>query len=185
MGVPPVSTGPPVVYETVTAPGTRNAYGYGPPPTYMTTAGVFGQADPTSQRQPNATGSDSSTAIAVGVVFAIIVLIVSQRPRVALVYVGLVELESVFLMQFLGVLRYRYWQYRRNGGTGTRWEAFFGKSMYKEAKKAKEEQKDTWKNWPMLRYVPKYTFGDMVEDNEKKEKEEEERKKKMAAAAKK
>ena len=57
--------------------------------------------------------------------------------------------------------------------------------MYKEQQKAKVEQKDTWKNWPMLRYVPKYTFGDMVEDNEKKEKEEEERKKKMAAAAKK
>jgi len=76
-GLPPVSTDSPVVYETVTAPGIRNAYGYGPPPTYMTTAGVFGQADPTSQRQPNATGSDSSTAIAVGVVFAVIVLIVS------------------------------------------------------------------------------------------------------------
>jgi len=77
----PVSAGVPVVYETVTAPATRNAYGYGPPPTYMTTAGVFGQADPASQRQPNATGSDNSTAIAVGVIFAFIVLIVSQSRR--------------------------------------------------------------------------------------------------------
>jgi len=93
-GMPPVSTGPQVIYETVTAPGTRNAYGYGPPPTYMTTAGVFGQADPTSQRQPNTTGSDSSTVIAVGVAFAVIVLIVSRKSWKTLVCFALVEYES-------------------------------------------------------------------------------------------
>jgi hypothetical protein len=79
---------------------------------------------------------------------------------------------------------YRYYRYRQNGGQGTTWEAFFGKSKYKTEKVVKAEQKDTWKNWPMLRYVPKYTFGDAAEEADQKEKEEAEKKKKAAAAKK-
>lgn len=145
-----------MVTQTNTAAPVGGGYGYGYGATPVPSAGgVFGSESPYGTEKK--TGNDNSTGIAVGVSFLILSLIV------------------------FAFLWYRYRRYRLAGGKGSTWEAFFGKSKKKDEKEAKEEQKDNWKNWGMVRYVPKYTFGDMAEDNEKKDKEEE--KKKAAASS--
>lgn len=149
----------PMVTLTVTAPGGYGNPGVTPVP-ILTAGGVFGQSDPATAQTKEKTGNDSATGIAIGVTAGVLVILVAA------------------------FLRYRLWQYRKRGGTGTAWEAFFGKSRRHAEAKAKAEVKDTWKNWPMLRYVPKYTFEDPAEDADAKEKEEDKRKKERAARAK-
>jgi hypothetical protein len=67
-GASAILSGRPLVTQTITAQATGGAYGYGPAPN--------------SASQKNTTGSDSGTAIAVGVVFGLLVLAVSARSSV-------------------------------------------------------------------------------------------------------
>ena len=59
------------------------------------------------------------------------------------------------------------------GGKGNLWEAMFGKSKEKAKAEAEAEQADTWKNWPMLRYLPTYSHKseENVMEDDRKEKE--------------
>ena len=76
-GASAILTGVPLVTQTLTAQPTGGSYGYGPKPNAIP-GGVFGQQDPYSAGQKNATGSDSSTGIAIGVVFGLLVLAASS-----------------------------------------------------------------------------------------------------------
>jgi hypothetical protein len=80
-GASAILSGRPLVTQTITAQATGGAYGYGPAPNAIP-GGVFGQQDPYSASQKNTTGSDSGTAIAVGVVFGLLVLAVSAKSSV-------------------------------------------------------------------------------------------------------
>lgn len=65
--------------------------------------------------------------------------------------------------------------YRKRGGKGSFWDALFGQPVKKQEAEAEEEAAETWKNWPMLRYVPTYSSRDLTEEAEKKEKDEKSR----------
>ena len=80
-GASAILSGRPLVTQTIMAQATGGAYGYGPAPNAIP-GGVFGQQDPYSASQKNTTGSDSGTAIAVGVVFGLLVLAVSAKSSV-------------------------------------------------------------------------------------------------------
>lgn len=79
-GASSILGGGPIVTQTFTAHPTGGAYGYGPPPNAVP-GGVFGQQDPYSAKQKNTTGSDSGTAIAIGVVVGLLALAVSSHSR--------------------------------------------------------------------------------------------------------
>lgn len=114
--------------------------------------------------QPTAGGGPNGGAIAAGVILGLIAVVSrsdSRSPR------------ELTLPQLGLVLWYRYARYRLQGGKGSFREALFGKSRKAVVEAAEQESADTWRNWPMLRYLPTYSTRTAtdVADEERKEKE--------------
>lgn len=115
--------------------------------------------------QPNdGGGGTNGGAIAAGVILGLLAVVGPPKFR---------GISSNAVAQLGLVIWYRYARYRLQGGTGSFWEALFGKPRKAVVAEAEQESADQWRNWPMLRYLPTYstrTATDVAEE-EKKEKE--------------